>query len=56
MEKGYIKNLEYRIFVNYGKRYLTVDYDRSGEHNHATYSNIPEYVCDEKTVRNFINN
>lgn len=56
MRKGYVKNLEYKIFTNFGKKYLTVDYDRSGEHNHIIYSNIPDYVQDEKTVRKFLNN
>lgn len=28
---------------------------RAGEHNHITYSNIPDYVKDEKTVRQFLN-
>ena len=55
MEKAYIKNLSYKIFENFGKKYLTVDYYRSGEHTHITYSNIPNYVKDEKTIRRFLN-
>lgn len=55
MKKGYIKNLEYKIFKNFNKRYLTVDYNRNGEHNHATYSNAPIWIRDEKTVREFLN-
>ena len=55
MKKGYIKNLEYKIFANFGKKYLTVDYERNGEHNYITYSNIHDYVKDEKTVRKFLN-
>lgn len=56
MRNGYIKNLEYKIFTSFGKRCVTVDYDRSGEHNHTTYTNIPDNVRDEKSVRNFLNN
>lgn len=55
MRKGYIKNLEYKIFTNFGNKYLTVDYYRNKEHNHITYSNIPDYIQDEKTVRKFLN-
>lgn len=54
--KAYIKKLEFNIFSNFGKKYLTVDYDRGEEHNHITYSNIPNYVKDEKSVRKFLNN
>ena len=53
--KGYIKNLEFRFFSNFGKNYLTVDYVRDGEHNHYTLSNIPNWVKCEKTVRKYIN-
>ena len=53
--KGYIKNLEFRIFTSFGKNYLTVDYDRNGEHNHYTLSKIPPTVRDEKSVRKYIN-
>lgn len=55
MRKGYIKNLNFRIFTNFNKKYLTVDYDRDGECNHITYSNVPKWVQDEKTVRKFLN-
>ena len=55
MKRAYIKNLEYKIFTNFGKKYLTVDYNRGGEHNHITYSNIPNYIRNEKTVRKFLN-
>ena len=55
MRKGYIKNLEYKIFTNFGKKYLTVDYNRSGEHNVITYSDVPDYVEVENTVRKFLN-
>jgi hypothetical protein len=54
--KGYIKNLEFKFFKNFGKHYLTVQYDRNGEFNKITFSNIPSWVCDEKSVRKFINN
>lgn len=54
--KGYIKDLEFRLFSNFGKRYLTVSYTRSGEYNHYTFSNVPEWVKDEITVRKYINN
>jgi hypothetical protein len=55
--KAYIKNLEYKFFSNFGKLYLTVDYDRNGEHNHYTFSNVPASLKgDKKSVRNFINN
>jgi len=56
MKRGYIKNLEFNIYCNFGKRYLTVDYYRNGEHNHITYSNIPDHVRNDKTVRQFLNN
>jgi len=55
MRKLYIKNLEFNIFRNFNKRYLTVDYNRGYEHNHITYSSIPDYVTDEKSVRKFLN-
>ena len=56
MRKPYIKNLQYRIFRNFGKRFLTVDYDRNGEHNHITYNNLPDSLKDnEKSVRKFLN-
>ena len=54
--KGYIKDLEFRIFHNFEKKYLTVNYYRNGEHNHYTLSEVPEWVKDEKTVRQYINN
>jgi len=54
--KAYIKNLTFRFFSNFGKQYLTVDYDRNGEHNHVTYSNIPDKMKHtEKSVRKFLN-
>ena len=53
--RGYIKNLNFNLFRNFGKKYLTVDYDRAGEHNHTTYSNIPDWVKDETTVRKYVN-
>jgi hypothetical protein len=53
---GYIKNLAYNFFSNFGKLYLSVDYDRNGEHNHYTYSNVSKKMKhDEKTVRKYIN-
>lgn len=56
MRRGnYIKNLEYNLFTNFGKRYVTVEYDRGFEHNKYTYSNIPKWVVDEQTVRRYIN-
>lgn len=54
--KGYIKNLEFKFFKNFGKQYLTVQYDRNGEFNKITFSNVPDWVRDEKSVRKFINN
>ena len=55
MRKSYIKNLEFNIVRNFNKWYLTVYYKRGYEHNHITYSNIPDYVTDEKSVRKFLN-
>ena len=54
--KTYIKNLEFNFFSNFGKQYLTVQYNRNGEFHKITFSNIPSWVCDEKSVRKFINN
>ena len=54
--KTYIKNLDFRFFTNFGKNYLTVDYNRNSEHNHYTFSNVPNFVKDEKSVRKYINN
>lgn len=54
--KSYIKNLEFNFFANFGKKYLTVQYDRNGEFNKYTIANPPSWVCDEKSVRKFINN
>lgn len=54
--KSYIKNLEFKFFKNFGKQYLTVQYYRNGEFNKVTYSNVPSWVRDEKSVRKFINN
>ena len=53
--KSYIKELEFNIFYNFGKKYLTVDYFRNGEHNHITFSNIPNWVKDDTSVRKFLN-
>jgi len=53
--KAYIKNLEYKLFSNFGKRYLSVNYERNGEQQKYTLSNVPKWVQDEKTVRKFIN-
>ena len=53
--KSYIKNLEFRFFSNFGNKYLTVDYYRNGERNHYTFSNVPDWVKDEKTIRKYIN-
>lgn len=54
--KRYIKNLEFRFFQNFKKRYLTVVYLRGGEQHHFTYSNVPKNLKhDEKSVRKFIN-
>jgi hypothetical protein len=53
--KPYIKNLEYKFFSNFGKNYLTVDYDRNGEHNHITYIVKKSISHNEKAVRNFLN-
>lgn len=56
-KESYIKNLEYKFFSNFGKLCLTVDYDRNGEHNHYTFSNVSENMKrDAQSVRNFINN
>lgn len=54
--KSYIKNLEFKFFKNFGKQYLTVQYDRNGEFNKTTFINPPAWVRDERTVRKFINN
>ena len=54
--KSYIKNLEFNFFSNFGKQYLTVQYDRNGEFHKITFSNVPSWVSDEKSVRKFINN
>lgn len=55
MRKSYIKNLTYNIFTNFGKRYITVDYDRNGEHNRYTLGDVPLWVQTELDVRDFIN-
>jgi len=55
MRRGYIKNLSFDIFTNFGKKYLSVRYERDGEQTNVTYSNIPDYVTDERTVRKFLN-
>lgn len=52
---SYIKQLEYRIFTQFGKKYLTVDYTRNNEHNHYTLSDVPSWVISEKDVRRYIN-
>lgn len=54
--KSYIKNLEYKLYSNFGKRYLSVNYERNGEQQKYTLSNVPNWICDDKTVRKFINN
>lgn len=54
--KNYIKNLEYNIYYSFGKRYLSVSYNRGLEYNKYTLINIPIWVKDEKTVRKFLNN
>ena len=54
--KSYIKNLEFNFFHNFGKKYLTVQYDRNGEFHKVTFVNIPDWVKDEKSVRKFLNN
>lgn len=53
--KPYIKDLEYILFINFGKKYLTVSYIRNNEYNKYTLGKIPEWVRDEKTVRKFLN-
>ena len=54
-KKGYIKNLDYNLYSNFGKKYLSVSYDRDGEFNNYVLSHVPEWVKNEKTVRKYIN-
>ena len=54
-KKGYIKNLDYKLYSNFGKRYLSVSYDRAGEFNKYILSHVPEWVKNEKSVRKYIN-
>ena len=55
MKKSQIRNLEFKFFSNFGKNYLTVDYNRSGEHNHITYVINANMAHTERTVRKFMN-
>lgn len=55
MAKSQIRNLEFRFFSNFGKNYLTVDYNRNGEHNHITYIVDAKMNRSEKSVRKFLN-
>lgn len=54
--KHYIKNLEYKFFSNFGKKYLTVQYDKNGTLHKYTLVSPPDWVRDDKSVRKFINN
>lgn len=54
--KSYIKNLEFKFFSNFGKKYLTVKYERNSEFHKVTFVNPPSWVSDEKSVRKYINN
>lgn len=54
--KSYVKNLEFKFFSNFGKQYLTVEYDKNGTFNKYTIVSPPSWVKNEITVRKFINN
>ena len=54
-KKGYIKNLDYNLYSNFGKRYLSVSYDRDREFHKYILSQVSEWVKDEMTVRKYIN-
>lgn len=54
--KSYIKNLEFNFFSNFGKEYLTVQYERNGEFHKMTFVSPPSWVRDDKSVRKYINN
>lgn len=55
MKKSQIRNLEFKFFSNFGKNYLTVDYNRNGEHNHITYIVDAKMKKTERAVRDFMN-
>lgn len=53
--KSYIKELEYKMYSNFGKNYLTVNYFRNGEHNKITFILDKPIENSEKAVRKFLN-
>jgi len=55
MAKSQIRNLDYKFFSNFGKNYLTLDYNRNGEHNHITYVVSSKMAQTERAVRYLMN-
>lgn len=54
--KSYIKNLEFNLFQQFNKTYLTTKYERNKEYNKITFKVDKDFKATEKNIRKFLNN
>lgn len=54
--KSYIKNLEFNLFKQFNKTFLTTCYERNKEYNKITFKVDNNFKATEKEVRKFLNN